>query len=321
MSDLRVLQLASSEESFFEQQVAALEDHGVDCDIHVVGGDASGPGSRGIREYARSYRRLLSESGESYDLIHANYGLVGPLALAQPIRPVVLSLWGSEVMGFSRRLDRITRFSAARSDAVIAPSKAVSDRLSCEHTVVPFGVDPDLFRPIDRAEARERLGWDPSTRIVLFPYDTDRDVKNFDRARRVVSESEINAELTTVSGRPYSEMPYVMNASDVVLVASDRESGPMVVREAAACNVPVVSTNVGFVEETLAGVENSYVCDTEAELVSGLEAALRSAGRSTGRRAVADQTTERMASRIRSVYESVLDRPEHAPSVHASSED
>ena len=306
MSDIRVLQIASSEESFFTQQVDALEAHGVECTTLVVRGDPSEGGARGMRAYADTYRDLLAESRESYDIVHANYGLVGPLALAQPVRPVVLTLWGSEVMGYSNRLDRITRFAAKRSDAVIAPNDAVSQRLDCDHEVVPFGIDLELFRPIDRVEARRRLGWDQSTQFVLFPYDTDRAVKDFERAQRVVAQSVVNAELKPIHGIEYEEMPYVMNACDALLVTSKRESGPMVVREAAACNLPVVSTDVGFAADTLDGVENSYVCDTDSELVAALEEVLRSAGRSDGRKRIEKLTTSRMASELHAIYRDLL---------------
>lgn len=309
MSELRVLQLASSPESFFEKQVTALEEHGVECTSLVVPEPDSETGARGLREYAQFYRQVLDERTQDYDLVHANYGLIGPVALAQPIRPVVLTIWGSEVMGYTRRLDRITRFSARRSDAVIAPNQTVSDRLECDHRVVPFGIDFELFEPIPRREARRRLGWDREALIVLFPYDPSRNVKRYDLAEEIVARLSIPAELRTVSGRDYEEMPTILNASDVLLVTSDRESGPMVVREAAACNVPVVSTDVGFVRETLADVENCYVTDDRQELLAGLEAALRSGGRSDGRAAVREFDIDRQATDILSIYQELLDRP------------
>ena len=313
MTTPRVLQLASSDEAFFDQQIRALEAHGIDCTKLVIPEPPGDRAARGLREYASFYRDVLDERTAEYDLVHANYGLIGPLALAQPIRPVVLTIWGSEVMGYTRRLDRITRFAAQRSDAVIAPNRTVSERLNCDHHVVPFGINLELFRPIDRLEARRRLGWDRDALIVLFPYDPSRNVKRYDLAEELVARASVPAELRTVSGRPYEEMPLVMNASDVLLVTSERESGPMVVREAAACNVPVVSTDVGFVRETLGSVKNCYVTDNRRQLLAGLNAALRSSGRSNGRAVVRDFDLDRHAVEIISIYRELLDRPVPTP--------
>ena len=278
---MRVLQLVTTESPFFEKQVEALERQGVSST--VVSLPQRGSDGRSIRAYGDLYRRLLSEVRGEYDLVHANYGLVGPLALAQPRRPVVLTLWGSEIMGHAGWLDAVSAWSARHSDAVVAPSPAVAERLDCEHRIVPFGVDTDLFRPIPREDARERLGWDPDEKVVLFPYPPSRTIKNHPLAEEVVDRLPREATLKTMDGIPYERVPLYMNASDAVLVTSRRESGPMVVKEAVACGVPVVSTDVGFVASVLDGVDGSAVCSSVGELVEGLTAALTAAETDAGR--------------------------------------
>lgn len=295
---LRVLQVASSPRSFWLQQVAALEEFGIDCETVVVPGKTGR--DRGPREYVAYYLRQLGRSLESFDLVHAHYGLQGPFALAQPVRPLVLTLWGSDLMG-PEWLARVSRLSARFSDHVIVPSQAMSERLEVPHEVIPFGVDTDQFRPIPKAAARERLGWEPDSRVVLFPYATDRTVKNYPLAARVVDRIE-NAELRTVSGVPHDEMPVYMNASDAVLITSDRESGPMVIREAAACNVPVVSRDVGFAREVLEGVDHSAIADDEPKLATKLAGILDAGGRANGR-AVLDELHPRVtAARLVETY-------------------
>lgn len=309
---MHVLQLVTTESSFFEKQVETLEARGVTCTTISVpqrGGDSRSPWS-----YAAFYRRILAEVGRDVDLVHANYGLVGPFALGQPNRPVVLTLWGSDVMGAAGWLDALSGWTARRSDAVIAPTPAISERLDCSHHVVPFGVDTDLFRPIPRSEARDRLGWDPDDRVVLFPYASDRTVKRYPLAESVVDRVPDDAVLQTMSGVPYEEVPLYMNASDVVLVTSRRESGPMVVKEAAACNVPVVATDVGFVADVLDGVSNSHVCTSEDELVDGVTDALR-LGRSDGRSTIESDDLDRMGEQLLDVYRDALDEPTEVPDV------
>lgn len=304
LDDLRVLQLTTSRRSFFDQQVAALEDVGVDCESVSVPTRGNCQRGRGRREYLAFYLRTLGRGLEAFDLVHVNYGLVGPLGLAQPTRPVVLTLWGSDLMG-PAWLTRSSRLSARFSDAVIVPTRAMSRALDCPHEVIPFGVDTELFRPIPREAARARVGWDLDERVVLFPYPPARTVKNYPLAERVVSRVP-DATLRTVSGVPHEEMPYYLNASDALLVTSERESGPMVVKEAAACNVPVVSRDVGFAGDVLAGVTNSAIADTETELAATLEELLDAGTRSNGREAVSCLDHEEMAGRLAAVYRSVL---------------
>jgi glycosyltransferase involved in cell wall biosynthesis len=304
---LCVLQLTSSRRSFFEQQVAGLERLGVDCETVSVPARDGRERDRGPREYLAFALRSLGRGLEEFDLVHANYGLSGPFAFAQPTRPVVLTLWGSDLMG-PGWLSRTSRLAARFSDATVVPSQPMSRALDTDHEVVPFGVDTDQFRPMDRETARERVGWDPAPdeRVVLFPYAPDRPVKDYPLAQRVV-ERVPNATLRTVSGVDHDEIPHYMNASDALLVTSERESGPMVVREAAACNLPVVSRDVGFAADVLDGVRRSAVADTEGELATALQHVLDAGGRSDGREAVAELGVDETARHLARVYRSVLE--------------
>ena len=309
---MKVLQLVTSPRPFFDQQVTALEARGVDCTVRAVPGAHSGDDGRSPADYARFYPRILSElRSNEYDLVHANYGLVAPFALAQPIRPVVVTLWGTDLMSDRSWLRSLSRFGARRADAAIVPSRPMARELEAPHELIPFAVDTDLFRPIPRAEARERVGWETDRPIALFPYDRDRAVKDFPRARRLVERADVDLELRPVTGVEYEAMPYYMNASDVLLVASNRESGPMVVKEAAACNLPIVSTDVGFVRETIGGVRNCTVSDDDTDLIAGLETAV-AGGRSDGRAVVDGLGMETLGERLRAVYDRVLDRDDPA---------
>ena len=303
---MRTLQLATSHRSFFDQQVETLESQGVRCTTLTV--PRPDDGSRSVAEYLRYQTQVLKTvAWEEFDLVHANYGLVAPFAFAQPVRPVVLTLWGSDVMGDARWLTELSQRAAARSAAVVAPSAPVERAVDAPAHRIPFGVDTDQFRPVDREEARAELGWESDDPIVLFPYPSSREVKNYPRAESVVDALSFDVDLRTMSGVPHERVPLYMNASDAVLVTSKRESGPMVVKEAAACNVPVVASDVGFVREVLSGVAQSRVCETDAEFVDALEAVLRDGSRADGRDRIDGLGLRHTGERLRGVYESVLD--------------
>lgn len=308
---MKVLQLVTSSRPFFEQQVSALENRGVDCTVLEVPGEHGGDSSRGPTDYARFYPEIVSEIRlGSYDLVHANYGLVAPFALAQPTRPVVVTLWGTDLMSDRSWLRSCSRYGARRADAAIVPSRPMSRDLETEHELIPFGVDTDLFRPVSRAKAREHVGWETDRPIALFPYDKTRSVKDYPRARRLVERADPDIELRTVSGVDHAQMPYYMNASDILLVTSHRESGPMVVKEAAACNLPVISADVGFVRETIRGVRNCVVSDNDGALIGGLErVAERGDGsRSNGRESIDGLSVDSLGERLHGLYRRVLER-------------
>ncbi|MGM0717707.1 MAG: glycosyltransferase [Halobacteriota archaeon] len=264
-------------------------------------------GRRLGHEYAVFYGRILSKlaTGE-YDLIHANFGLTLPFALAQPIRPVVASLWGTDVFGeYGWVTDRCVRWA----DAVIVMSDEMNDAVDVEANVIPHGIDFDLFEPIPRAEARREVGWNAEKKHVLFPYDPDRDVKDFPRAERIVDAAAnwMNKDVTIqpVYDVPHERVPLYINAADAFLMTSKWEGSPNAVREALACNLPIISTDVGDVAERLNGVSHSHVCENDQELVNALVSALAAGERSDGRDSGNVSSLTNMRERILDIYESV----------------
>ncbi|ADD04020.1 putative glycosyltransferase, type 1 [Natrialba magadii ATCC 43099] len=331
---IRVLNLTTTAwRSFYQSQRTALESVGIEVTTLPVPGEHRAVDDeirqRTIANYARYLPQVLREARGEYDLIHANYGLTIPFALAASRcpsigrsgrtngrLPVVCTLWGGEYR--ANPYEPLIKRAVARTDRVIVPSNAMAERVDCPCDVIPFPVDTEMFRPIPKTEARERVGWDQDTQIVLFPYAPSRDEKNFPLARRVVdgvagvlesdSDSDSDADITlkTVANEPYEEMPYYLNAADAVILTSRFESGPMTVKEAAACNTPVVARDVGFAREVLGDVSNASVTLGEDNLVRDLARVLESGEPSDGREKLASYTAETMGERLRAVYEECL---------------
>jgi len=308
-----VLHLTTSRNAhFFRTQMASLDRRGVDYEILEVPGDSVGKKAdvnRSPTDYLRFFpvvRRAIAR-GE-FDIVHANYGLTAPHALAQTQLPVVLSLWGSDVNG---PFGWVSKLAAPRCEAVVVMSSQLGEQLPGEYTVLPHGIDLEQFSPMSRATACEELGWEPDAHHVLFPAPVAREEKDFPRARRVVraARAELSKRLvlqTPDGDVPYDRMPLLMNAADALLITSRHEGLPNAVKEALACNLPVVSTDVGSIRERLEPVSLSTVGTTDAELVDALVRVLEHGGRSDGRESVADLDTDRVAQRLEGVYRDVL---------------
>ena len=304
---LDVLNLVPTKARFYDQQVDVLESRNVNCTTLVVPGGTGSESSHTVAEYLRYYPRVLRRSLDDFDLIHANFGLTAPHAVAQPRLPVVVSLWGTDIYG---RYGPMSKFAARFADAVIVMSEEMRRAVPGDPHVIPHGVNMDLFRPTSQRDARRELGWDLDAHQVFFPYPADREVKNYDLASRVVDRVgdrlDESVELQTVWGVPHDRMPVYMNAADSLLLTSEWEGSPNSVKEAMACNLPVVSVDVGDVARRVADDPHSHVCRGESELVDRLAETLARGEPSRGREAIRDLSLERMGDRIRRVYESVL---------------
>src|SRR5207248_3056525 len=97
------------------------------------------------------------------------------------------------------------------------------------------------------------------------------------------------------------------NAADCLLHASTSEGSANVIKEAMACNLPVVATPVGDAAERLAGVTPSFVCPADVELLARAVAeCVHPARRSNGREQCLAFSEERVIGEVASVYSALL---------------
>jgi glycosyltransferase involved in cell wall biosynthesis len=299
---------------FVREQVESLRKRGLDIDVLFVNGVEEGKGAylRGFGEV----RRAVAAS--NYDLIHAHYVFSGMLAMGQanPISgrglPIVLTQHGIETQrGWTAPL---CRWTSRRVDRTIATSPIVQAALALPNVdVVPCGVDTDLFRPMDQAEARAALGLPPGPRFALFA-GMRRPEKRLDlieaavaEARKLAQSGGPDVQLVIADNEPHERIPLYMNACDALILASEGEGSPMVVKEAMACNLPVVSVDVGDVRQVIGGTAGCLIVPREVNaLAEAICAALVAARRTDGRAAIMPLSLEGIAARIETIYRETL---------------
>lgn len=267
----------------------------------------------GAREYARAAATLRRRyRHHSFDLVHAHYGLCGWSSLAVRGAPHVVTFHGTDlahsyVGPLSRALARLIAMPAPVSASL---ARAGLPRLigSERHrlAVLPTGVNLDRFHPLDRVEARTRLGLDPSKPYLLFPADPARPEKRYDRAREIADAAGV--ALIAYGQRPPEEVPLMINAANAVLVPSEREGFGLAAIEALACDVPVLATDVGVARLVLEGVDGTLCAPFDpARWGAALAPHLAAEDpRVDGRARAALFDRNRLAERVFRAYEDVV---------------
>jgi len=308
----------SSYGSFVKAQMESLGPLGVEFDVLFINGrESKWNYLRGIRQVRRQLR------AKRYDLIHAHFGLSGWVARLQSRVPVVVSFMGDDVLGRPTRSGRITLaghflrisgFILARlATSVIVKSRQMASKLRLPSAhIIPNGVDLNLFRPMEQAQARKMLGLDPGKKFVLFPYNPNEARKRFDLIQAAVSlarEQVPTLELLVARGLPQGQIPIYMNAADVLVMASTLEGSPNAVKEAMATNLPVISVDVGDAAELIGSTAGCYLVRREAAaMAEKIVEICRRGGRTNGRDGIRRLSMEAVAQQIVEVYAAALRR-------------
>ena len=303
---MKVLIVASGNSAlispFVKEQGDSLKEIGLDIDYFLIKG-------KGMTGYLKNYFNFIKiVKNNTYDIIHAHYGLSGLLATFQSHVPVVITFHGSDVN--LNRTNFYLSFLASRlSNANIFVHESLSKKLSLfsdKAEIIPCGVNLNLFKPINKLASRDKLGLDHNYNYVLFSSSFNNKIKNAALAKLALSNFE-NIILLEMKGYSREEVHLLMNAVDILIVTSHSETGPLVVKEALACNCPIISTDVGDVKELANGTKNCYIVEYDAKQIEQrIRDILSSNKKSDGRAAVKHISLEKIATDVYSVYKRVL---------------
>ncbi len=246
--------------SFVRDQVDALR--GLpDLDVELY---EFMPGGSGLAGAAGDLRKRYGE--ERFDIVHAHFGLTAWPALAVRAQGRALTVHGTDLSHPRTRM--VTRAVLPRIGLLAAVSESLvrqipGSRNRARAVVLPCGVNMERFRQIPRAQAREELKLERDARYLLFPADPARPEKRYDRAQALAQAA--GATLLALGGVKPERVPLLMNASNAVLVPSEREGFGLAALESLACDVPVLSTPVGVHRQALEGVAGTLCAEFDTE--------------------------------------------------------
>ncbi len=287
-------------------------------------------GAKSPLNYLRAWRRVQRILADRhFDLVHAQFGQSALLAFPKR-RPLVVTFRGDDLLGIvghdcrptraGRILQGLSRLVASRADAAIVVSEHMREHLNGAPLpvhVVPSGIDFDLFHPIPQAEARAHLGLPADEPVVLFVGNPAESRKRFALAERAVTilSRTISAQLLVGWNVPHTEIPYYVNAADVLVFTSMQEGSPNAVKEALACDLPVVSVAVGDVAERIRGIAGCELClDERPEAIAAaLGRVLGRGERIAGRDAVRHLDERLLAQQVIGIYRAVARPGEQRP--------
>ena len=274
-----------------------------------------------LDDFFRKLDRFRMGESLDYDVIHSHYwlsGRVGSWAQARWEVPHVFMFHtvgavknntvGSEKepelrtaveKNLTRNCDRILVATGKERDHLLQHYGASPEIIG----VVPCGVNLDLFRPLDKATARQRVGFAPDESIVLFVgrfaplkgidrlMEAVAQLQGYQRLRLVIVGGDgprtpeamrlrrlsrklgIHGSVSFVGRVEQDNLPPYYSAADVLVLPSYYESFGLVALESLASGTPVVATKVGAVENILRQGETGHVVSNGSpfSLANGIE--------------------------------------------------
>jgi glycosyltransferase involved in cell wall biosynthesis len=285
-----------------KSQGESLRNNGIDIEYFAFKGNFLGGYPTGIfklRKYLKSHK---------FDIVHAHYSISAFTATLAGAAPLVVSFMGDDVRGCYLSQSFIRFLHKYRWKITIVKSERMKHHIKiADALVMPNGVDFEKFKFIEKNTARNKIGFNEKKHII-FVADPNIKGKNYKLAAaafKLLNSQDV--ELNIVSGIDYNLIPFYMYAADVLLLTSLSEGSPNVIKEAMACNLPIVSTDAGDVAQIISTTEGCYIASyNPADVADKLKKALNFAKPTNGRNNIKHLETNIVARKIIDIYNNVI---------------
>ena len=303
-----------------KNQAESLQDNIIKINYFPIKG-------KGLKNYFFHIFRLKRHLKENrYDLIHAHYALCGIVShLARNKEKLVVSFMGDDLIGsinsagkyslYGDLIVLLNKFFIKKYDFTITKSRNLAHKLKSEdqNNIIPNGVDISVFNEKDKKECRRILDIPLDKKLILFVSNPARAEKNYKLAEDSVKLiKDNNIYLRAVHGLTKEELVLYYNAADLLLLTSLHEGSPNVIKEAMACNCPIISTDVGDVRSVIGDTRGCCLISYDPnDIVEKLKFTLtfsQKVGRTKGRERIIELglDSKTIAKKIVALYEKVI---------------
>ena len=270
------------------------------------------------------------------DIVHAHFGLSAITAELQSLVPVVTTFHNGETLNWY--VNFMTSLFSLLAKHVVYVAQHIHDLVyfkAKNHSIIPCGVNMEDCNIIDQTAARQQLGFEDGVKYILFGGGFDNLRKNYAILRDAVERIEQapwvpveggercgNIVCLEMKGLSRAECVLRMNACDLFALPSHSEGSPQALKEAMACNCPILATDIADVRTLLGDLAGHYILrnprktherwdadeKSHDEMTKLLQEALLFDGRTNGRDRIIEMgiSNEQVAKRLIAIYESVL---------------
>lgn len=243
------------------------------------------------------------------DLIHAHYGLSGLLSVMQFRKPVVVTFHNGEILSFTTNIlaSLVTLFS--KYDIYVA--QHIYNKMYLKknnYSIIPCGIDLKTIKIIcDKAKINHQL-IDLNKKNILFGGSFNNERKNYTLAKKAINLiTEYDINLIELKGFTRNEVNQLLNLCHLALLPSISEGSPQFIKEAMACNCPIVATDVGDIKEVIYDTEGCYVTSfNQDDIASKIILAIEFNRRTNGREKIMHFDNNLIAKKIFDIYQLVI---------------
>lgn len=260
---------------FAKRQVEDLVELGLENHVFYFNTSMS---VSGFFKQLKEFKKVVTDFHP--DIIHAHYGSITAF-FASSVKniPFVVSFQGSDI-NFTNDVHwireklgkQLSKIAAQRARHIICVSERIQSNLKTgkeKSTIIPSGINTRIFKKLDRNECKRHLNLSLNTHYLFFNSNNPV-VKRLDIAQEVQNLlAGYSVQLLSLNGSVEpNEIPIYLNACVATILCSDSEGSPMVIKEAMACGLPIVSVDVGDVKERIDGVNNCFIVAQSADAIA-----------------------------------------------------